>query len=150
VQIVEDKVVNGITFTGGEPLQQADEVDTLMSFLPKSLDTMLFTGYTKDELNVIQRKCYDKFDLVVEGRYVEGRGGNYLWRGSDNQKFVSPSKKYPKQIIEQMECSLSKGIEVSVSKNKLFFYGIPTHNNEIKMIQKYLSLDYGILCTTVL
>ena len=70
--------IDGITFSGGEPLWQSENIITLFDMLPKDLDKMVFTGYVKSELNEVQLKCFNYFDLVVDGRFVENKSGNFI------------------------------------------------------------------------
>lgn len=127
--------IDGITFSGGEPLYQPKELLALLKKLPKELDKMLFTGYKKEELSPIQLECYNMFDLVVEDRFDISKMGNFLWRGSSNQKISSPTKKYDKKTIKSIHKAKSAGIEIKVIDNELIFYGIPTKNNEIEKIK---------------
>jgi len=131
--------IDGITFSGGEPLFQADELLKLLNQLPSNLDKMLFTGYYKNELNDIQIKCYNKFDLVVEGRFEEEKKGNFLYRGSSNQIFSSPTKKYL-NILDKLYTLPSAGMEIVVKDKEIIFYGIPTNNNEIDKIREMLKI----------
>jgi anaerobic ribonucleoside-triphosphate reductase activating protein len=134
--------VDGITLSGGEPLFQANELLKFLNKLPKNLDKMLFTGFYKNELNDIQLKCFNMFDLVVEGRFEKEKMGNFLYRGSSNQVFSSPTGKY-RDILDILYTLPSAGIEVEVRDNKFYFYGIPTKNNEIEKIKKSL-INKGI------
>ena len=126
--------ISGITFSGGEPLWQSRELIALFEMLPRGIDKMLFTGYKKSELNKIQLKCFDYFDLVADGRYLENKAGNFLWRGSSNQKFYSPTKKYS-NILDELHASKSVGLDIHVERNEMYFYGIPTSNDEIGVIK---------------
>ena len=126
--------IDGITFSGGELLFQANELLKLLKKLPKNLDKMLFTGYYKNELDSIQLECFNKFDLVVEGRFEKEKMGNFLFRGSSNQIFSSPSGKY-ESILDKLYTLPSAGIEVVVKDNEFIFYGIPTKNQEITKIK---------------
>ena len=129
--------IDGITFSGGEPLFQAEELLELLKKFPK-LDKMLFTGYYKKELNKTQLECYNMFDLVVEGRFEKEKMGNFLYRGSSNQIFSSPTGKYL-DILDKLYSLPSAGIEVVVKDNEFVFYGIPTNNNEIESLKELLN-----------
>jgi len=135
--------IDGITFSGGEPLFWAEELLKLLKKLPSDLDKMLFTGFTKEELNKTQLECINYFDLVVEGRFEIEKRGNFLWRGSSNQKFISPTKKYS-NILNNLYKMPSAGIEVKIENNELIYYGIPTQNDEIGKIENYLK-NAGLL-----
>ena len=145
LEIVNNHIdqIDGITFSGGEPFWQADSLSAFIDLLPSTLDKMVFTGYQMDELNEKQIKCFSKFDLVVDGRYEKNQSGNYLWRGSSNQKFYSPSKKYDNQLLSSLYKSKTNGISIKVTDDDLYFYGIPA-NNEINFINTEL-INRGIL-----
>lgn len=134
--------VDGITFSGGEPLFQAKELLKLLNKL-NHLDKMLFTGYYKEELNDIQLQCYKMFDLVVEGRFEKEKMGNFLYRGSSNQIFSSPTGKYL-DILDKLYSCPSAGIEVIIKDSELIFYGIPTKNDEIGKLKEILKFK-GVL-----
>jgi hypothetical protein len=119
-------------------LFQADELLNFLEKLPKNLDKMLFTGFYKKELDEIQLKCFNMFDLVVEGRFEKDKMGNFLYRGSSNQIFSSPTGKY-KEILNILYNLPSAGIEIEVKNNKFYFYGIPTKEDEIKKIKEKLT-----------
>ncbi len=130
--------INGITFTGGEPLLQYKALSGFIDLLPPKLDKMLFTGFENNELSIEQNECLSKFSLVCLGRFKEDLTGSFLWRGSSNQRFFSPDLKYNKSDIELFHKSISAGLEVIEDNGKLFFYGIPTEFNEIESITDYL------------
>lgn len=143
INVINDIIINnlstidGITFSGGEPLAQSVELLELLEFLPKKLDKMLFTGYKFEELSSIEKETYEKFDLVVDGRFEINKVGNFLWRGSSNQRFTSPTLKY-KPIIKDLELAPSLGLTVKVIDENLYFYGIPTKKDEISILKQKL------------
>jgi len=118
-------MIDGITFSGGEPLEQAEAVSALVDMLPPALDKMLFTGYTKGELSAIQLSVRNRMDICVEGRFEAASAGNFLWRGSGNQAILSPSGKYGKRDLRRWMLSLSAGIAAHEYGGRLCFYGIP-------------------------
>lgn len=130
-------VIDGITFSGGEPLAQYKDLILLLELLPKELDKMLFTGYKFEELNDSQKKAYEKFDLVVDGRFDIDKIGNFLWRGSSNQKLSSPSLKY-ESVLKDLESSKSLGLSIKIADDDLYFYGIPTKKDEISILKEKL------------
>lgn len=78
--------ITGITFSGGDPVLQYDEVLEL-AWWAKShkLTTTLYTGYT---LNELRQKCLDltPIDYIVDGEYEkEKRSVDCPFRGSTNQ-----------------------------------------------------------------
>jgi anaerobic ribonucleoside-triphosphate reductase activating protein len=118
--------IDGITVSGGEPLWQVAALSNFLESLPSSLDKMVFTGYRIDELDESQLNCISKFDLVVDGRFEKKNRGNYLWRGSANQKFYSPTGKYISDQLQVFYNTTTAGLEIIVNDNSMYFYGIPT------------------------
>jgi organic radical activating enzyme len=129
--------IDGITFSGGEPLYQSEELIEFLNLLPNDLDTLLFTGYDYLELNASQKACYERFDLVIEGRFDISKMGNFLWRGSSNQKIISPTKKYH-HLINNLLLMQSGGLQINVNDGEMLFYGIPTDGHELYKIKKIL------------
>ncbi|GIF73916.1 4Fe-4S single cluster domain-containing protein [Asanoa siamensis] len=121
--------LDGVTVSGGEPLQQAAAVADLLAGIhewrgAQPLDVLLFTGYpwsrAARETAVVER-C----DAVVAGPYVARRNrGDVPLRGSDNQRVVAltalgrarygPGVKLP-----------ARGLQASVADGRIWFVGIP-------------------------
>ena len=79
-----------ITISGGEPMDQPDAVLEILRYLhERGWHTMLYTGYTLEELSPVQRKLLPYTDILVDGPYVESeRSLELLWRGSSNQRVL--------------------------------------------------------------
>jgi anaerobic ribonucleoside-triphosphate reductase activating protein len=88
--------LDGITLHGGEPLDQAKDLQEIVDVVKKHGKTvLLFTGYTYKELNETQRWIWLNSDIVVSGRYDEAKRNIYLqFRGSTNQKVYVHQGKY--------------------------------------------------------
>lgn len=82
--------LDGVTVSGGEPMEQAEAVLELLEHIRRrtSLTTLVFTGFTWAELRA--RGLTDALtrtaDLVVAGRYVDGRRVATGLLGSANQE----------------------------------------------------------------
>lgn len=88
--------LEGLTIHGGEPLDQAEELEKVVDLVKlNNLTVILFTGYLNKELNNIQKRIWKKSDLVVAGRFVlEKRNVNLQFRGSTNQRVYSHNGPY--------------------------------------------------------
>lgn len=88
--------IEGITLLGGEPLQQAPEVEQLITGCKElGLTVFLYTGYEMHELDPTMKRCVDLADIVVMGRFVQAlRNTNLRWRGSENQMLLVHNSKY--------------------------------------------------------
>lgn len=87
-------LLDGVTFSGGEPFCQPEAFYNLGIELKKrNLNLMAYSGYTYEELVSMNNEAVDKLlsilDLLVDGRYVkEERDLTLLFRGSRNQRAI--------------------------------------------------------------
>lgn len=90
--------LEGVTFLGGEPIEQIDNVQWILEELqPSNLGVMLYTGHELLEVqsNKEMSGILDYLDIIISGRYLQGlRDTNLLWRGSSNQEIVLLSDRY--------------------------------------------------------
>jgi anaerobic ribonucleoside-triphosphate reductase activating protein len=96
--------LNGVTFSGGEPMQQADDLATLLQGLRSALPTLsvgMFTGYSEEELDggryftrhgvdrdhslALWRSIRRQLDFAVMGRYDRLQSSDAPMRTSANQ-----------------------------------------------------------------
>lgn len=81
----------GLTVSGGEPLQQADELAELIALVRgrrPDWDVLLFTGLAPDEWTNPQQAAAALADAVVAGRYRVDRPGTQPLRASANQQLI--------------------------------------------------------------
>ena len=92
-RIKANPLVRGVTFSGGEPFEQAAAVLPLAEELKaQGYHLMAFTGYTLEQL-VQKPECrafLEKLDLLVDGPYIEAQKSLDLrFRGSKNQRILN-------------------------------------------------------------
>ena len=98
--IDQNPLLDGVTFSGGEPLCQPEAFYKLAVEVKKrNLNIMTYTGYTYEELLEIGREDHwvadllSLTDLLVDGRFVEAeRDLTLLFRGSRNQRVIDMKK----------------------------------------------------------
>lgn len=99
--IDKDKLLDGVTFSGGEPFCQTAAVLKLAREIKKrnGLTIVIFTGYTYEELFDMARGDADVTellsltDLLIDGRFVqEERDLTLKFRGSRNQRIIDMDK----------------------------------------------------------
>lgn len=86
---IEDYGIEGITFSGGEPLYQAKCLYMFVKKIKRKLDIdiFMFTGFTYDELNQVQKDIWDMCNIIVSGKYIYDRKCDTgHWLSSSNQK----------------------------------------------------------------
>ena len=85
--------IKGLTISGGDPLDQSNDVlDELYELIlrlrtdVRNLDIWLYTGYYIDNLSPKQIDIVDLCDVVVDGPYICSKQDITLsFRGSTNQ-----------------------------------------------------------------
>jgi anaerobic ribonucleoside-triphosphate reductase activating protein len=110
----------GVTYIGGEPLQQGEDLLGLSEMvITAGLDIVLFTGYEFDELDTLQRKIADKAVVVIHGRYDETKRDTYLiHRGSHNQTITINDQRLRSQYLD--EC---RQVEVEITEDSEKYFG---------------------------
>jgi len=102
--------IEGITFSGGEPFEQAEAVaeviDTVNSSRTHPLSIFIFSGFDSEELmaspNPAVQRLLSLTDMLSAGPFVlEQRDTNLLWRGSRNQQLVYLSERYSQSEEEK-------------------------------------------------
>lgn len=145
--------VDGVTISGGEPLQQPAALAALLRGIrawrearqrePIGLDILLYSGYVYSRLSRTgeTREILDMCDAVITGPYVDrlnpgGRhpeGGSLLWKGSANQRLVplSPLGRERYGAAADIGQTREEGPRVQVSVDegpegrRVYYIGIP-------------------------
>ena len=92
-RIKGNPLVHGVTFSGGEPFEQAEALLPLAEELKsQGYHLMAFTGYTMEQL-LQKPECaafLEKLDLLVDGPFIEAEKSLDLrFRGSRNQRILN-------------------------------------------------------------
>jgi anaerobic ribonucleoside-triphosphate reductase activating protein len=95
-QIERSRIVDGVTFSGGEPFEQTPAAAALAAGVCKlGLDLVIFSGYTFEEL--VFKSQSDQYtanllqagSLLVDGPFVQAEKDlNLAYRGSRNQRLI--------------------------------------------------------------
>ena len=89
--VLSNHPVDGITITGGEPFQQADDLWKLISQLSNQVpDILVYSGYRLQELydlnNPVVNSVLNNVATLVDGAYIQELNDNSPLRGSSNQQ----------------------------------------------------------------
>lgn len=101
--------LEGVTFLGGEPMLQAQGLSAVAQGAQSlGLSVMVFSGYTKIELDALQLPGVDQLlrytDVLVDGPYeVNLPEQNRRWAGSANQQFRYLTARYDERIESEGE-----------------------------------------------
>jgi len=86
--IVKNKsMIDGVTFSGGEPLLQYDKIIFMCKLLKMfGLNIWLWSGYKMEQISVKYPEILKWVDVIIDGSYEKDKPTNKEWRGSSNQK----------------------------------------------------------------
>ncbi|TVP12292.1 hypothetical protein AYI87_14780 [Shewanella sp. KCT] len=120
--ILAEPEISGVSFLGGEPLEQADNLLWLLSKIRATSDltTFVFTGFEENELEDLQYvdRLFELCDMLAVGRYeVQRRNTLQQWIGSDNQKIIYPkgSREFePQKMVNQVELIIGDDASISI------------------------------------
>jgi len=95
--IDQNPLLAGVTFSGGEPMCQAEAFYNLgLEIKKRNLNILVFSGYTYEELQEKSEKepyvgkLLELVDYLVDGKYEKAQRDLTLrFRGSSNQRFIN-------------------------------------------------------------
>ncbi len=130
-ELVKNFEVDGITISGGDPLEQEDELLELLMLLSSirlSKGIILFTGFTRAEIssNIIREECLRYIDVLIDGRYEKNLKVDFSLRGSSNQEFYFFSNK-----VSMSELVFDQEIEISCLEGDIMMTGFPNISRKI-------------------
>ncbi|ACV22515.1 anaerobic ribonucleotide reductase-activating protein [Slackia heliotrinireducens] len=91
VRMAKASGTRAITFTGGDPLEQPDDLAwVLRSIRPAFDDVLVYTGYVAEDVQDLLDSEFDGLiDVLIDGPYVESlNDGVCALRGSTNQRVM--------------------------------------------------------------
>ena len=115
----EKDKIEGVTFLGGEPFEQAEDLASLAKMVKsEGLSIICFSGYTLEELRAKNDKNINSLlkytDLLIDGGFeIENYDLSRPWVGSSNQRYIFLSDRYNETIIKEYK----NKIEVRISKD---------------------------------
>ena len=98
--IDENPLLDGITFSGGDPMDQAAALVPLAREIKeRGLNLVIFTGYTYERLMECSHERPDMFelltfaDILIDGPFILAKKSLELkFRGSSNQRIIDVQK----------------------------------------------------------
>lgn len=122
--------IEGVTFSGGEPFEQAAALLALCQFLrsQRDMSLMCYSGFTLKELrshpDVDVQGLLALLDILVDGPFVQAQQHDLLWRGSTNQQIHLLSDRH-RELTGSLD-GPGAGMELHVSRRMgLFWAGVP-------------------------
>ncbi|MDP4144404.1 MAG: 4Fe-4S single cluster domain-containing protein [Bacillota bacterium] len=132
--------IEGVTFLGGEPFEQASALYELAAMIKGiGLTVLTFTGYTYEYILKADKKEWNDLlsvtDLLIDGPFQEDKFDlSRPWVGSSNQnyRFLTDAYKH----LENNLSSIPNKVEVRLHKNgTVFINGTGDFNNIKKRLK---------------
>ena len=104
--ILHNRMITGVTLSGGEPFCQAAAFAELAQNLRHNgLHVITYTGYTLEQLRDMNDTDTNNLllhsDWLVDGKYIEAQKDLLLkFRGSKNQRIIDLKESFPGNITE--------------------------------------------------
>lgn len=140
--IQNQKEIEGVTFLGGEPFEQAEPLSRIAQNVKKlGLSVVCFTGYTIEELRAKNSQAVNKLleniDLLVDGGFEKDNFDlSRPWVGSSNQRYIFLTDFYSPEEIKKYK----NKVEVRISEGgKLEINGM----GDFERIKKDFCLQLG-------
>jgi anaerobic ribonucleoside-triphosphate reductase activating protein len=121
--------IDGITFSGGEPMEQAYGLSVVArtARLKKDINIICFSGYRYERLrnnppNPGVPYLLDQIDVLIDGPYIQEKNDSIGLRGSSNQRVIHLSDRLRTFDLN----SQKRRIEVTIESGQLSLIGIPT------------------------
>ncbi len=124
--------IEGITLTGGEPMEQARALACLVDRIRsrRDLGVVCFTGYRLEELRHEDHLALlARVDLLIEGPYRVEQHSDLLWRGSSNQRLLPLTPRYL-AFMPEPDGDRGAGLEFRFEPDGAYaFAGVPPWPN---------------------
>lgn len=148
-QILTMPGIEGVTYSGGEPFDQAAGAYALSRLLQQAnLSVMAYSGHTYQELlesdDAEIAGLLSTLDILIDGPFEQAQAAPLLWRGSRNQQVRFLTPRYAPAMYNLDDRNLA--LEFAVTDRE---FGM-TGNFDTKLLQKIttkLQQDYGIMIT---
>jgi len=129
--ILNEKNLEGITVSGGEPFIQAKPLHAFLRIIREQSTNgiIVYTGYYLEELldmnmNEINEIIYLYSDLIIDGPYINELNDNKSLRGSSNQNIHLTSNRYI-DTVNMVYNQPKRKAEIYLNNEEALLVGIP-------------------------
>lgn len=142
---------DGVTISGGEPLDQAESVGEMLSLLRARCrgDILLFSGHRHETIFTRFANIVSQVDVLISDPYDPSAGSTLDLRGSDNQRVFLVSEmartRYPVNLDHQLRAP-SRKLDVVVDGESVWMAGIPS-TGDMTHVRRLLA-QRGFNCHT--
>jgi anaerobic ribonucleoside-triphosphate reductase activating protein len=121
---------DGVTITGGEPFEQADALDELVTgvrrwsdSVDREIDILTYSGLPLETLLRQHEPIVRRLDALIPEPFVVTDAPNGPWRGSGNQPLVILSEVGERRFVQ--DAGMRPTLQVSVDGGVLWLIGVP-------------------------
>lgn len=145
-KIIIDENLDGFTITGGEPVEQAEPLVSLIKIVKNNVktlcmnnnfDILMFSGYQKRDIEKISSGLINEIDVMVCGEYDYERSRSNRLVATDNQELIilnnDVNDLYQKYITEE-----NVPLQFEIGANSVSFVGMP-NAGDLKKIEEKLN-----------
>ncbi|HBC95249.1 MAG TPA: anaerobic ribonucleoside-triphosphate reductase activating protein [Clostridium sp.] len=109
MQVKNNPLITGVTFSGGDPFEQAGEFAYLAEKIERlGLNIWCYTGYTFEYIvgstqNEQWQSLINNVDVLVDGKFEEDKKDSKLkFKGSGNQRIIDVKKSLKSHKVVEM------------------------------------------------
>lgn len=149
--IVAIPCIEGITVTGGEPLEQPVAVGCLCQAVRKAdLSVMIFTGWTYKSMcqhrDEAVQNLLGQIDILVAGPFIKRLADkDLLWRGSSNQQIRLLTDRYNPDVLQNSHTQVEGVLKQDTD---MLMTGFPD-SFDIAILTTRLAAEAGIVLEPV-
>lgn len=115
-EIIDDinnnSLLRGVTFSGGDPWEQADKFSYIAQKTKKSgFDIWCYTGYTYEFiLENVEKRCgwkqlLNSIDVLIDGKFEQDKySPNLKYKGSSNQRIINVQESLKNGKVVTINC----------------------------------------------
>ena len=141
--ILNQRHIEGITISGGEPFMQAAGVCALLREIRQNspLGVIVYSGYLYSDLLSLAKRhaavagVLQHTDLLIDGPYKEEENDNASLKGSSNQKAHLLTPRYS-EWLHLYESTHKRAMEVHVHEQDTTVVGVPS-KEQLAWWQRY-------------
>jgi len=142
---------DGITVSGGEPLDQADGLADLLGRIrrlpaARPADILVYTGYELAEARRRGPAVLALADAVITGRYQVAEPTSLIWRGSANQRLVPLTALGRERYLEYVGAQTARpAVQIGSDADGYWLVGVPRRGDlrrlEVELGQRGIKLS---------
>lgn len=123
---------DGVTISGGEPFEQIDALECLLSALRAEIgldkDVLIYSGQSWEKIAPRVTSWPELADAVISDPFVRSAAQTLAWRGSDNQRLrplTELGRARYEGWLQAARADLPKALDVCFDGDTVWMAGIP-------------------------